>query len=508
VTDAIALVTADQATRIDEQTQARFGVDARVLMENAGRGIWETMLDSGVDLDRPIVFVAGPGHNGGDALVVARHAANAGAHAVTVVTTRRELKPLTVLQWNALEALGVPRIIWDEDRERAQRAIADAASIVDGISGTGLAGALRSPIDELVFTINGSAGRVVAIDVPSGARDGAGRDAAIIDADLTVVTGARKTFLYSARVRPHAGTIADVDPGFPPALIREITGEATPMRVISSAPPIRGVVPDDYKTRRGRVLIVGGSDPSPGAAILAAESALRAGAGMARLLSGRAASLAAIQREPALLVGEIPAADDDPGWSGPLEWCDAIVAGPGWVGATPGEVAALLARAAKRDIPVVLDASALRTLPVHADQLNPDWARRHLILTPHPGEMNAILAAIAPEIDLESMPFRAIGAVRESIPGTVVLKGSVTMIASDRAYDVVDGREPALATAGSGDVLAGLIGALAARGNDAHTAASAGVMIHLAAGRRTYAEIGWYTASDLTRAIGRVRDGA
>lgn len=493
------VLSARQTAAIDGETQTRFGIDAAVLMENAGRGVWEYIRVT--DDDGPIVCVAGPGHNGGDALVVARHAYLSGAFEVVVVTVREDLKPLTATQWSALESLGLSRFVWESDREAVENVLASASLVVDGISGTGLTGALRAPADSLVAAINGAGIPVVAIDVPSGARAGAGVADPLVRARATVVTGSRKDFLYCARVRHAAGEITTVDPGFPPTLIEEVAARA-PLVRMAARRRIKKITPDDHKGRRGRLLVVGGSAGAAGAAILAAEAAFHGGAGMVRILSEPATVAAALVREPAILGDPLPEADQAEEWSAVLDWADALVVGPGWIAAEPADLAALLHRAEERSLAVVIDAAALRLLSKQATPFSPEWVRDRVVLTPHPGEMAALLAGYRLNDTLASDPFTALRRFREHLPATVVLKDSVTIVAGEECV-VVDGREPALGTAGSGDVLAGVIGALLARGVTAMVASEGGVLIHLEAGRRLAREEGWFTASRLATAVGR-----
>lgn len=491
------ILSAGEMTEVDGETQARYGIDAGILMENAGRGVSEHMMEriSG----GTVVCVAGPGNNGGDALVVARHLHLAGEFRVRVVLLRTKMKDLARDQLSRLKALGLTQRVWTDDPSGVQDALRSTDCIVDGISGTGLSGALREPAAGLVAAINAAGVPVLSIDVPSGARLGMAKDEPLVRARWTVVTGNGKDVLYSARVRSSAGEITRVDPGFPPELIEEIGTRVRSVRMGTNRRP-RRIASEAHKVHRGRMLVVGGSTGAAGAAILAAEAAFHAGVGMVRLLSEEETVAAALIREPAILGETFPAAADDDRWDALLEWADAVVLGPGWIGAKEGEISSVIERAAARGLPMVADAAALRIPGTRWDSLDRRWASERLVLTPHPGEMAGLLGTNTGTDTIAADPYAAIDRFRERCPATVVLKDAVTIITGSETI-VVDGREPALGTAGSGDVLSGVIGAFLAQRNEPLVAAEAAVLLHLETGRRLVREIGWFTASELARGI-------
>lgn len=495
------ILSADEMSEVDRETQERYGIDGSILMENAGRGVADRVRErvpSGT-----VVCVAGPGHNGGDALVVARNLHLSGGYRVRIVLLRPVTKDLPRQQVFRLEALSLPRWVWTEDPDGTDAVLRSADCIVEGVSGTGLSGALREPAAGLVAAINGAGPPVLSIDVPSGARIGMAPEEPLINARWTVVTGNAKDFLFSARVRASAGEITLIDPGFPPELVQEI---GTRKRRIRFGIPGRlmAIDAEAHKVRRGRLLVIGGSGGAAGAAILAAEAALHAGAGMVRLVSEVKTVEAALIREPAILGDVIPTGEDNDRWEVLFDWADGIVLGPGWIGAEEGEISSVLDRAAARGLPVVADAAALRISATRWASLDSQWASEKLVLTPHPGEMAGLLGADTPEISIAADPYAATDRFRERCPATVVLKDAVTIIAGPETV-VIDGREPALGTAGSGDVLSGVIGAYLVQGNRPERAAEAGVFAHLEAGRRLARRNGWFSASELAREISRAK---
>lgn len=498
ISQEVRILSAAQMNTVDRETQSRYGIEAAILMENAGRGVYELVRTT--KRDGRIVCIAGSGHNGGDALVTARLLHCSDRYEVAVVTIRDSLKDLSATQLARLDALKLSRIIWESDPETVRRVLATADLIVEGISGTGLTGALRGLAASLVYEINATGAPVVAIDVPSGARLGMASEDPIVRAATTVVTGNLKDLLYCARVRPVAGEIVTVDPGFPGELIEEIASGGDRRIRLAGDARIRRIAPEEHKNRRGRLLVIGGSTGSSGAAILAGEAALHSGAGMVRILSEPATVAAALVREPAILGEAIPAVDDDSRWDDLLDWADALVIGPGWTSAAVEDLVALLRRATERSLPAVVDATALRVASVVFESLDEHWVREKLVLTPHPGEMAALLGSDGSVDRVASDPFGALEEFRARCPATIVLKDAVTIIASSD-FVVVDGREPALGTAGSGDVLAGVTGAYLAQGNTTAAAAEGAVIDHLATGRELVRRSGWFSASELARSL-------
>lgn len=511
------LVSCETMSRIDSAAQEEIGIPGNVLMENAGRSAWEAMREFG---DDPVVFCAGPGNNGGDALVMARWAMLDERPGVSVITVRRTMRGAAALQWKILERMGVERRLWTDEPDRCRETLAHAGTVVDGISGTGLSGALRGDAAALVEEINRLAAPVVAVDVPSGARDGYRSGEPLIRATTTVVTGYRKRCLYTAAIRASAGEIRQVDPGFPPQIIRRIDGGAefrTPQirlaREDNTIPDTAPAVPPDaYKGNRGRVGVIAGAPGTAGAAILAGLGALYGGAGMVRICSGAPVQEStALAVDPALMVvGDGSSAREET-----VAWADTLVIGPGWTEGTDDDLADVVRAALKWRRPIICDAHALRLLQ---KRKNGSGTARALlgclsddspavILTPHPGELAGLAGVDSPGIATD--PWGVMDSVAAEMRVCIVLKGSVTLVrGSDGDVKVFDGRCPALGTAGSGDVLSGLIGAWCARVPDAGSAARIAVALHLDAGRSLAIERGWFTATDLARALGGGRKDA
>ena len=283
----LAVVTGPQMARIDDRAQGDWSLPGAVLMENAGANGYAAVrahLWGGASARGPLVFVAGRGNNGGDAFVMARHAHVAGADEVVVALAGGEPRGggATAANLAACRALQIPIVAGGAARAALQR----AAWIFDGITGTGLRSSLAPPLAAVVEQINAASGSVVAIDVPSGLRDGyAGGP--LVRAAATVTMGLPKRCLYLPRVRTAVGEILVVAVGFPPALLTDpaigchlLTGDLLPRLLPAAAP-------DAHKGTRGHVAVFAGAPGTTGAAHLAGGAAARSGAGLVTLYADR-----------------------------------------------------------------------------------------------------------------------------------------------------------------------------------------------------------------------------
>lgn len=449
--DGLPLLTAEEM-RAAEAAEIARGVSVDQLMERAGAGVaaWVQRLSAA-----PVLILCGPGNNGGDGYVAARLLAAAG-RAVRVAASGEP----------ASGAAARARALWTGPVEAVSDA-QPAPVLVDALFGTGLARPLDPALAARLSALAAAAQCCIAVDLPSGV---ASDDGALLGPaptfDLTLALGALKP---GHALHPGAGTCG--------AVRRAEIGIAATSRAEMLAPshlPAPG--PEAHKYTRGMVAVVSGA--MPGAATLAAEAALRAGAGYALLLGESAGGPAALVRRP---------------WSaGALAdpRIGAVVIGPGL--GRDERAAALLADALASPHPLLIDGDALHlvTPAKLAARAAP------AILTPHAGEFAALFGTFAgSRIEAARAAASAAGAV-------VVLKGADTVIAApDGAVRVAHG--PAwLATAGSGDVLAGAIAAQLAAGLDPFAAAGAGVWLHNAAAR---AQGGAFIADDLARALSRAR---
>ncbi|MEW1654383.1 NAD(P)H-hydrate dehydratase [Streptomyces sp. NPDC093707] len=419
-----------------------------------------------------VVLLVGSGDNGGDALYAGARLARrgAGVSAVLLSPERAHAGGLAALRAAGGRVAGDPL-----------RAVERADLVVDGIVGIGGRGGLRPEAARLARAAWDHA-TVVAVDLPSGVDADTGEvhgDA--VRADVTVTFGAYKPGLLIDPARERAGALRLVDIGLtPPA-----TAEVAALQHADVAALLPRPAAESDKYRRGVVGVVAGSARYPGAAVLAVAGALRGGAGAVRYV-GPAAD-AVLARFPETLVHTGP-----PGKAGRVQ---SWVIGPGL-----GDEAGALDDVLDADVPVLVDADGLRFL-------TPDRVRRRAagtLLTPHAGEAAALLGRGREEV--EAARLGSAGELAARYGATVLLKGSTTLVA-DPAAGVPVRANPTgtgwLATAGSGDVLSGLTGALLASGLAPRDAGSVGAYLHGLAGRQAAGRHGEpIVASEVAGALG------
>jgi hydroxyethylthiazole kinase-like uncharacterized protein yjeF len=429
-----------------------------------------------------VAVLAGTGDNGGDALFAAARLAERGAGA-TVIATGSGL--------HGAGAAAVRRAggrVADATGPAAASAIAGADLIIDGILGIGGRGGLREPAATLAGLVADAAAAgalVVATDLPSGVDADTGVVAgAAIRADVTVTFGTIKPGLLVDPGASYAGTVELVDIGLGPHLT------APPVLAALQAADVAGLLPrpgaESDKYRRGVLGVLAGSQRYTGAAVLSTGGAIRGGAGMVRLVSARAAADIVRQHWPeAVITVTDPTDPAEPAGPAAVEAAGRVqawVAGPG-LGTDDG-AAALLAAVLATPLPVLVDADGLTVLSRRKDLLSRPAGAATLI-TPHAGELARLLNA--DHADIEAHRLASARRAAAELGVTVLLKGSTTVIAAPErgqpAYVNPTGTGW-LATAGSGDVLSGLAGAMLAQGvRPAAAAAAAAAFLHGLAGR-------------------------
>jgi NAD(P)H-hydrate epimerase len=470
------LPDAEQQRRIDAWAIDERGVPSIELMERAGAGltdlVWEWAPEGRV------VVVAGKGNNGGDGLVVARRLREAGREVDVLL-----LAPGDELHGDARANLD--RLPEPGGRPFEPAALSGAAAIVDAILGTGFSGEPREPARGAIAAINEASGGavVIACDVPSGVDASTGEVAGeAVRAHATATFAAAKPGLWIAPGKAHAGDVRVFDIGIPPgAPVSPAIGLIEP-RVVDGIPHRAH---DSTKFAAGSVLVCGGSTGLTGAPCLASEAAMRAGAGyVTALIPG---SLNMVFEQRLLEVMSVPLADRNgalipAALAEVLERCErsqALILGPG-LGRDDGTLK-LARRIARRvEIPLLLDADGLNA---HAGRLESLAGRSAAtVLTPHAGELARLLETESARVGAHRLTCARRAARRAQ--AIVVLKGDDTIVAApDGRAAVSRGGAPALATAGTGDVLSGVIGAYLSKGMDPFHAACAGVFVHARAGR-------------------------
>ncbi len=471
------LLTPAAMAQADQITIAR-GVRGVTLMERAGRAVADAL--RAVQPSRVLVL-CGPGNNGGDGYVAARHLQGYGV-AVTVAAAQPPSRGDAVAaarSWSgpvsALQGLDFSAFDW----------------VIDGLFGAGLARAPEGIYAEVIQALNQSGRPVLAIDMPSGVEGGSGAVwGEAVHAQLTVSFFRAKPGHYLYPGRGKCGELKIVDIGIAADVLSEINS------------PLALNVPDlwlqnwpypaenSHKYNRGHVWVGAGGLEQGGAARLAARAALRSGAGLVTLSCPREALSAQASALQAVMVRGCDGLED---WARLLadQRRTVVVIGPG-LGINPDEtplIRAMIAQTVQAGRKLVLDAGALTAFAGEADKLkaclaHPAALAGGCVITPHEGEFARLFQAETSILELESKAERA-RAAAVFLNCVVVLKGADTVIASPDGRMIIQAKAPVwLATAGSGDLLAGIIAAFLAQGVRADFAASMAVYVHSLAGER------------------------
>ena len=498
--------------RAADAAAIRRGVPSATLMENAARGVSD-LIGREFAGWRRIVVACGPGNNGGDGLAAARLLDRMG-FAVRVFTLGSPDAYRGDAQTNALRAreagITLEPLSGARGAGSLSRALGEADGVVDALFGTGLDRPLAGSAARTVAAINAAGRPVVAADVPSGLFSDTGEiRGKAIRAAATVAFAAPKVCHVLPPARRLCGRLVVADIGIPPELLAGrghrlflATGDA----VRALLPPRD---PGAHKRDFGSVAVVAGSRGKIGAAVLAARGALRGGAGLVTVFCPASLETVIVAAMPeAMTVG---LAEQDGCLTAAagadlvtrLEEFDAAVVGPG-LGTSPGAVAAIRAVVSRTRLPLVLDADGLNAFSGRPRELS--RRRGPTVATPHPGEAGRLLGRSAR--DVQSDRLAAARALAKTTRCCVLLKGEASLTATPDGRVVVNPTgSPLLATAGSGDVLAGVIGALVAGGLPVEDAAAAAAWLHGAAGERLALTLGdaGLLAAEVADAVPRVR---
>ena len=458
----IPVLSRAQMRAFDKHAIAACKVPSIVLMENAGRGaadvVERDVLGGRVDGKR-VVVVCGVGNNGGDGFVVGRHLLARGARVdAWLAGEPTKMTADCRANYDAFVGLG-GRVdaVSPAALDALRVALAASDVVVDALFGTGLDRPLGDLFAGVVGFVNDARVRKVALDVPSGMNADTGvAMGTSVRADFTVTFAHLKLGHVTGQGAHLSGVVKVVDIGVPGSIRAEQAAaltEARDVRALVSPRPV-----DSHKYRAGHVAVIAGSPGKIGAALMSAHGALRGGAGAATIVTWPDAATALESRVVEVMTARI-------GDGGVLtEELDAALANKRAVVVGPGFGTGVRAREAVRHVlgtykgPIVVDADALT---MHAKVLEEfAIASGRAILTPHAGELGRLLGVTSEEV--ESDRFGAVRTAAARSASVVVLKGPYTVIASPDGRLVVNPTgNPALATAGSGDVLAGLLGALA-----------------------------------------------
>ena len=474
---------------IDRITIEEYGVPSMVLMENAGAALVDEIEDR-LDGERLIItVVAGPGNNGGDGMVAARHLSERGHEVVVFLAApKASFKGDAKGQLKILTRLGLEMSVLSSPAsfERAFGRVSRSDAVVDTLFGTGLTRTVEGPWAECVRIINSCPGVVISADIPSGLDGHTGRPLGeCVTADVTVTFGFPKTGLTLYPGAHLAGEVVVADIGIPADVIdaMELPGQLIVPESVAQLYTDRW--PDTHKGTYGHLLLCCGSTGKLGAGILASRGALRSGAGLVTLAVPASAVIQVDTATPEVMVQPLPetagGALSQSGLNAVIklmESMDALAIGPGL--STDPETGKLVEGILKKiDRPVVVDADAINLVAGRVEVLRARTSAT--VLTPHPGEMARIL-----DISIAEVQRDRIGAALSaaSLTGSVVvLKGAGTIIAEpDGNYFINTTGNPGMATGGSGDVLTGMIGSLLAMGYEPLESSVVAVHLHGVAG--------------------------
>jgi ADP-dependent NAD(P)H-hydrate dehydratase / NAD(P)H-hydrate epimerase len=465
----LELLTAEEMGRAD-RLAIEGGVPGAVLMENAGRGVAGEVSARFPDA-ATVAVLCGPGNNGGDGFVAARHLLEQGYRVRLGFDGDPAKLPadaahMAALFKGAVEPLG-------EDL------LADADVIVDGLFGAGLARAIEGKLAKLVAAANASGAPIVAIDVPSGIDGTTGAISGTAICAAATVTFFRCKpghFLMPGRI--HCGEIRVVDIGIPASVLETVNPKTFANAPELWLPEFPWPTEEGHKYLRGHALVASGPMDATGAARMAARGALRAGAGLVTVASPRNALAVNASQLTAVMVRE---ADGPQGIAGLLAdpRKNAFLIGPGHgVGEETKET---VLTALKAGPTVLLDADALTSFAEDKETLFKAIKAREapVVMTPHEGEFVRLFGDVAGDSKIAKTRTAAVQA-----GATVVLKGADTVIVAPDGHAAIDANgTPWLATAGSGDVLGGMILGMLAQGMTGFLGACAGVWMHGQAAR-------------------------
>ncbi len=479
------LANAKQMRKLDETAINDYGIPGIVLMENAGVGTVQAINETyGPFEDHTVIIIVGPGNNGGDGLVIARHILQQGGFPIVfLLVSPEKIKGDAATNLQIVQNLDIPiyPLTDSEQLGGLQDYLAGCDMVIDAIFGTGLKRPVSGHYATAISMVNQALVPVVSADIPSGLDSDTGLPlGTCIGANLTITYGLAKQGLFVGAGPEVCGQLGIVDIGIPPAAVIEAGLKTEVLGESSIACWLPERTSYSHKGNSGHLLALAGSSGKTGAALLCGRSALRAGAGLVTLCVPQdlnhifEAALAEVMTHP------LPASDngyatiaDYEEISKALTGKQALVVGPG-LGQeeTTGQLVVQLYREA--EIPVVIDADGLNLLAGNMPSEKPAGPR---ILTPHPGEMSRLTGKTTTEIQSTRLQTARDFATSHKV--IVVLKGANTIIAGpDKRVAINPTGNPILAAGGTGDVLTGFIGAFLAQGLPPWEATCMAVFLH------------------------------
>lgn len=456
---ASKLYTAEQVRQLDQTLAQARGVPTWQLMQDAGKAAFQVLRANWPEAKR-IIIMAGSGNNAGDGWVLAALLKQAGLDAQVFA-----LKPPDELQGDAAEAVteaqqnGCKWQLWADDAGMCDQ-LGDADVIVDALLGTGISGGLRGAYPGAIAAINAQQRPVLAVDVPSGLHADTGATAEVcVLADITVTFVAFKRGLMTLNGPDYCGrlVLADLDLDEYPAVEQALSDQVVEYCRSVALPQRRQ---NSHKKTYGHVVVVAGNAGMAGAGLLAGRAALRSGAGLVTLITHHAHAAHLYTACPELMISGTGQSGDWP--ADTLQSADAVVIGPGlgqddWASRCWQGLAEMLEqRPVDKSLPVVVDADGLHWFKSHPLD-GAEW-----VITPHPGEAGALLEQSSQQVQQDR--FASAAELAKRYKAVAVLKGNGSIIAgADGQMALSAHGNPGMATAGMGDVLAGICGGLLAQ---------------------------------------------
>jgi NAD(P)H-hydrate epimerase len=504
------VVTAQEMKQLDRRTIEEFHIPARVLMENAGLRVVEEIEKTwGPVNGKTVTVAAGKGNNGGDGLVVARHLRERSARVhVFLMAPPEQLAGETRANLERYQRQpGQVIVVKDGKLDDLTQALSQSDLIVDAIFGTGLSSLVEGLAARVIAAINASGKPVVAVDLPSGIHTDTGQVmGCAVKATVTVTLALPKRGLLLFPGSDYTGRLQIAEIGIPSGLVRELRGSVQWLTAAEVSEGLTRRPLSAHKGTFGHVLVVAGSVGKGGAAAMTSLSALRVGAGLVTLALPSGVEGTLRDRPLEIMTLPLPQTADQSLGPGALEPLlkfaqDKSVAavGPG-LSTHPETALVVHGLIARLTIPMVIDADGLNVLVGHLDLLK--QARGPMVLTPHPGEMARLIGTSTHAVQTDRLGVAADFVKRH--PVTLVLKGARTIIADRSGVVTINSTgNPGMATAGTGDVLTGVIAGLIAQGYPPDQAARLGVYLHGLAGDLAAAEVGevGFIAGDLIQRI-------
>ncbi len=484
------LLKAAEMKEIDRRASSEYMIPSIVLMENAGIRTMDTIeaILDGV-AGRKFLVLAGRGNNGGDGLVVARHLLNAGAEVNTFLFSAvDELSPDALINYRILEKMqgNIAPLQSSADLDHLMLLLMDVDLVIDAMYGIGFKGSLNPFESQVVKLLNWSRAQVLAVDIPSGVEADTGRvHGEAIRADYTVTFAAPKLGMIMDKGRDYVGQLSVADISIPGELLRDEKLKTHLIMEDMVKPYFQERRRESHKGSYGHALVIGGSPGMSGAAIMTSWAALRTGSGLVTAAVPESILSLVDAAVPEVMSRGLPETADGtisvdawPLIESQLGTASVCAIGPGMSRYSEAN-AIIRLLLEKAGIPLLIDADGLNALQgdvgIIKDRQVP------IVITPHPGEMSRLISLPVEEIQHNRLEITRHYASEWGI--TVVLKGNNTVIASPagNAFVNINGN-PGMATAGSGDVLSGIITGLISQGLKPSQAAMAGVYLHGRAG--------------------------